>query len=194
MWAMWTLLPLGNPGSEYSATRHNLGRLMLQRWIEDRGLSPKAIQEFQTGRLYRLNQDFQALVPGSFMNLSGQTAAEAAASGLPLERMLLLMDDKDLPLGRGRLRLFGSDGGHRGLRSVQASLGTQNVARLRLGIGPFTRPLHDFVLGEWTEAEWEALDRLDAPFGHFLEALAGCDSLGDLPNQVNWDEFWARAS
>ena len=188
---MWTLVPLGNPGAEYQDTRHNLGRLLLQRWMADRGLAPTPAKRFPAGALYPLADGVRALVPATYMNLSGQACAQAAASGLYPRRMILLHDDKDLPLGTGRFRLDGSAGGHNGLGSVFEHLGTQELARLRLGIGPFERPLADFVLGHWTDPEWGRIDALDAPFARFLELLARTEDLGALANRVNPAAFWA---
>ena len=191
---MWTLVPLGNPGPDDQDTRHNLGRLMLQRWMADRDLAPAPAKRFPSGTLYPLADGLQALVPSTTMNLSGQACAQAAAAGIYPRRMVLLHDDKDLPLGTGRFRLDGSAGGHNGLGSVFAHLGTQEIARLRLGIGPFERPLADFVLGHWTDPEWERLDALDAPFARFLEILARAEKLAALPDRVNPATFWAETS
>jgi PTH1 family peptidyl-tRNA hydrolase len=191
---MWTLVPLGNPGPEYQDTRHNLGRLLLQRWMEDRGLEPAPWKRFPSGALYPLRKGLQALVPSTYMNLSGEACLQASAAGLYPRRLILLHDDKDLPLGLGRFRLDGSDGGHNGLRSVFDCLGTQDIARLRLGIGPFQRPLVDFVLGHWTDSEWEQLDALDAPFARFLDLLADREELSTLGNQVNPVGFWVVQS
>jgi peptidyl-tRNA hydrolase, PTH1 family len=188
---MWTLVPLGNPGPEYQDTRHNLGRLLLQRWMADRQLAPAPVKRFASGSLYPLTERLQALVPASYMNLSGEVCAQAAAAGLYPRRLVLLHDDKDLPLGLGRFRLDGSDGGHNGLRSVFECLGSPEVARLRLGIGPFQRPLADFVLDRWTDPEWERIEALDAPFRKFLELLAATQDLGSLADQVNPAGFWA---
>jgi PTH1 family peptidyl-tRNA hydrolase len=190
---MRTLVPLGNPGPEYAATRHNLGRLLLQRWIGDRGLRPVVARQSASGRVYTLTPGLQALVPGTYMNLSGQAVDEAVADGVPVESLVLLVDDKDLPLGLGRFRLAGTDGGHNGLRSIHEALATENVPRLRLGIGPFTRPLHEFVLGEWTESEWEIIDRLDEPFGRFMDLLEGAEGFEGLPGKVNGEAFWAAS-
>jgi peptidyl-tRNA hydrolase, PTH1 family len=189
---MWTLVPLGNPGPEYQDTRHNLGRLLLQRWMADRELSPVPTRRFPSGSLYPLAPGLQALVPSTYMNLSGEACAQAAVAGLYPRRMILLHDDKDLPLGTGRFRLNGSDGGHNGLRSVFELLGTPDIARLRLGIGPFQRPLADFVLDHWTEPEWDRIDSLDAPFARFLDLLAAAEDLGTLGNLVNPAEFWGE--
>ncbi|MDR3682476.1 MAG: aminoacyl-tRNA hydrolase, partial [Geothrix sp.] len=182
---MWTLVPLGNPGPEYQDTRHNLGRLLLQRWMADRNLAPAPKQRFPSGTLYPLTDRLQALVPTTYMNLSGEACAQAAAAGLYPRRMVLLYDDKDLPLGTGRFRMNGSDGGHNGLRSVFECLGTRDIARLRLGIGPFRRPLVDFVLEPWTDPEWDRIDALDAPFARFLDLLGGTGDLATLADKVN---------
>ncbi len=188
----WILLPLGNPGEEYKATRHNLGRLLLQRWMGRHCPSPGAVHSFQTGTLYCLGSPFLALVPGTYMNLSGQVVAEALKAGFDPSRMVVLLDDKDLPLGLGRFRPEGSAGGHNGLQSVIEHLGTERVARLRLGIGPFVRPLHQYVLGEWTEAERAHIEALDAPFARFMDLLAGCDDLTELAGRVNGAAFWGE--
>jgi PTH1 family peptidyl-tRNA hydrolase len=190
---MWTLVPLGNPGPDYQDTRHNLGRLLLQRWMADRGLTPAPSKRLPSGAIYPLMDGLQALVPSTYMNLSGQACAQAVTAGIYPRRMILLYDDKDLPLGLGRFRLDGSAGGHNGLGSIFEHLGTQDLARLRLGIGPFERPLADFVLGHWTDPEWDRIDALDAPFARFLELLSGAEALAALPDQVNPASFWRTA-
>jgi len=187
---MWTLVPLGNPGPEYQDTRHNLGRLLLQRWMADRALAPSPSKRFPSGSLYPLTDRLQALVPSTYMNLSGEACIQAAAAGIYPRRLVLLYDDKDLPLGTGRFRLDGSDGGHNGLRSIFQCLETTDIARLRLGIGPFERPLVDWVLGHWTDPEWERIDGLDQPFARFLDLLGGVGDLHSLANLVNPAAFW----
>jgi PTH1 family peptidyl-tRNA hydrolase len=187
---MWTLVPLGNPGPDYQDTRHNLGRLLLQRWMADRNLAPSPSKRFPSGTLYPLVAGLQALVPSTYMNLSGEVCAQASAAGIYPRRMILLYDDKDLLLGMGRFRLNGSHAGHNGLRSVFECLDTEEIARLRLGIGPFERPLVDFVLGHWTDPEWARVGALDAPFARFLELLAATEDLGTLADLVNPAAFW----
>ena len=83
---MWTLVPLGNPGPEYQDTRHNLGRLLLQRWMADRNLAPAPRKRFPSGTLYQLTGQLQALVPSTYMNLSGEVCAQA---GVVLANLLL---------------------------------------------------------------------------------------------------------
>lgn len=191
---MWILVPLGNPGEEYAATRHNLGRLVLQRWMSRNAPKAAIAQRFQTGSLYGLQAPFQALVPGTYMNLSGQVVGEAVSAGVDPARLVVLYDDKDLPLGAGRFRLEGSAGGHKGVESVIEHLGTGAFARLRLGVGPFTRPLHEFVLQEWTDEEWRRIEALDAPFAKFMAHLGACGELSELPGRVNSASFWGMAA
>lgn len=191
---MWTLLPLGNPGADYATTRHNLGRMMVLRWMEARDLAPKPLKKLPSGTLYGLTERLQALVSATYMNLSGLACAEGVKAGLDPARLVLLYDDKDLPLGAGRFRLEGSHGGHNGVRSVQEALGEGPLPRLRLGIGPFERPLADFVLGTWTEAEWSRIEALDKPFARFMELLAEAEDAATLPNQVNAEAFWTSLS
>jgi PTH1 family peptidyl-tRNA hydrolase len=186
---MWLLVPLGNPGPEYVDTRHNLGRLMLMRWMQTHAPGARSKRKLGSGTIYELKPPFQALVPSTYMNLSGLACAEAAATCAP-DRMILLYDDKDLPLGLGRFRLGGSDGGHNGLKSVFAELQRQDLARLRLGIGPFQRPLVDFVLGRWSDPEWARIDAMDAPFARFMERLGETADLGALAGTVNAESFW----
>jgi PTH1 family peptidyl-tRNA hydrolase len=183
-------VPLGNPGEKYADTRHNLGRLLLQRWMSRHCPNPGAIHRFRTGTLYRLKEPLLALVPGTYMNLSGQVVGEALKAGFEPTRMILLFDDKDLPLGKGRFRLEGSSGGHNGVQSVIEHAGSESLARLRLGIGPFIRPLHQFVLQEWSPEEWARIEALDGPFDRFMERLAGSEELGRLPGLVNGADFW----
>ncbi len=174
----WLLLPLGNPGDEYANTRHNLGRLMLQQWVKEKALPPEPIHEFPSGTLYGAGQ-VRLLVSATYMNLSGQVVAEAMKAGFDPARMILFYDDKDLELGAGRFRLKGSAGGHNGVASVTEAAGME-LPRLRLGIGPFERPLHEFVLGEWRENEWATIHGMAEPFGAFMDRLLKCQTLDGL--------------
>jgi len=160
------IVGLGNPGKEYEATRHNVGfrvmDLLGRRWGIEL-LTEKFHAWFGSGRIG--DERVVLLKPTTFMNLSGE-----AVRGLrsptwdPAEDLLVLVDEAALPIGRFRLRGAGSSGGHNGLRSIEAHLGRQDYARLRIDVGP--RPpewdLADFVLGRFRAEEQEALaDLLD---------------------------------
>jgi PTH1 family peptidyl-tRNA hydrolase len=124
------------------------------------------------------------------MNLSGLACMEAIKLGYDFKRTIIIYDDKDLSLSLGRFRINGSAGGHNGLKSIFEQLKCHNVPRLRLGIGPFTRPLVDFVLEKWTRSEWDSVVSMDVFFNRFMELLYTTDSLDLLMNTINSAAFW----
>ncbi len=132
------LVGLGNPGPRYSGTRHNVGFLALERMVADSGQSFRAHNKLW-GLLAEIGlgpQRLRLLMPQTFMNESGRSVRAAVDwFGLRPDQLLILVDDMDIPLGRLRLRSSGSAGGHNGLRSLIQHLGTQEFARLRIGIG-----------------------------------------------------------
>ena len=128
------LVGLGNPGREYSGTRHNVGFMVLDRLAAAMGAAFRAEKKWQADAAS--NGGVWLLKPQTYMNLSGESVS-ALARFYQIEpaRVLVVLDDMALPLGRLRIRERGSHGGHNGLRSILAHLGTQEVPRLRLGIG-----------------------------------------------------------
>ncbi len=137
------IVGLGNPGAEYDRTRHNIGFMAVDRlatsWSISLGKEKRFYGIFGEGRLSsRLasNGKIRLLKPTTYMNLSGQSV-RACADWFKCspENILVVYDDMDLPLGKLRLRLSGSAGGHNGMKSIISHLGTQNFPRLRLGIG-----------------------------------------------------------
>jgi PTH1 family peptidyl-tRNA hydrolase len=157
------IVGLGNPGRRYRGTRHNVGFQVVGRFASRLGIpleQSRFESRFGRGRVQGI--DVGLLEPQTFMNDSGKAVA-AVLGFLPVREvssdLLVVYDDADLPLGRLRLRARGGDGGHLGLRDVIASIGTQELPRLRFGIG---RPL-DFqetvahVLQEFSNAESDAL-------------------------------------
>ena len=140
---------LGNPGLEYHGTRHNIGFRVLDSFAREERL-PFRRSPYQ-GYLAKSSgpAPLYLLKPTTYMNLSGRSLRQAVqALGLAPEEILCICDDLDLPVGQLRLRAEGSAGGHNGLKSIIAELGTQQFARLRIGVG---RPPDDdvvrFVLG-----------------------------------------------
>lgn len=137
------IVGLGNPGSEYERTRHNIGFMAIDRlaasWGAFLGKEKRFYGIFGEGRLpSRLvnSGKIRLLKPTNYMNLSGQSV-RACADWFKCdpENILVVYDDMDLPLGKLRLRSSGSAGGHNGMKSIISHLGTQNFPRLRLGIG-----------------------------------------------------------
>ncbi|WP_224484019.1 aminoacyl-tRNA hydrolase [Robertkochia aurantiaca] len=156
---------LGNIGSEYAETRHNIGFKVLDHLAEKQDLT------FETARLgdvttYKFKgRSFLLLKPNTYMNLSGKAVSYwLEKENIPLQNLLVITDDINLPFGTIRLKAKGSDGGHNGLKDIQARLQTTQYHRFRFGIGAeFSKGKQvDYVLGEWTEAEREKLtERLE---------------------------------
>src|SRR5271166_5988508 len=145
---------LGNPGAEYAGTRHNAGFLLVEK-LAARWKADWANQRRFAARMANAERDGKKIMlckPQTFMNLSGETVgAVVQFYRLPLERVLVAVDDADLPLGEIRLRPAGSSGGHHGLESIEQHLATRQFARLRVGIGrqPGVREITNFVLGKF---------------------------------------------
>jgi len=159
---------LGNPGRRYAATRHNIGARVLTALALGRGLDFHAGRgSFEAARMGFPGGEALLVLPTTFMNRSGIAGRELCElSGLQPDRILVLLDDLDLPLGRIRFRSDGSSGGHRGLGSLIHEWGRDDFPRLKLGIGrPEAGSVHDHVLGEFREQD---LDRV----GRIVEAAA----------------------
>lgn len=149
---------LGNIGAEYEGTRHNAGFMIADALIK---AGPRCIgfESSRYGAMARMrvkNCELLVLKPSTYMNLSG-TAVRwwMNHEKLPLQNLLILVDDIALPFGQIRLRKGGSDAGHNGLKNIAAELGTQNYCRLRFGVGnDFPRGGQiDYVLGRFPEEE-----------------------------------------
>lgn len=155
---------LGNPGKEYASTRHNAGFMVLDRLAARRGVRWQSEGRFAAS-LAKADVAGKRVVfcqPQTFMNSSGRAvAAVTQFYKIPASRVLVVVDDADLPLGTLRLRPSGSPGGHHGLESVQEHLGTQEFARAKVGIGRTAgggRDIHGHVLGSFAPAERETLE------------------------------------
>lgn len=153
---------LGNAGNEYTHTRHNIGFDVVNAFVLKHG------GKFSSGRLAYVaevkwkGKIFVCICPTTYMNLSG-TAVKywMEREKIPIANILVITDDVSLPLTKMRLRPAGSDGGHNGLRSVEASLASRDYPRLRFGIGnEYPKGLQsDFVLSKWKKEE-ESLVKL----------------------------------
>jgi len=159
------IVGLGNPGAEYAATRHNAGFSLVEQlgkrwkaaWRNERKFKARVARAEHGGKRVLLCRS------RTFMNASGEAVrAIVDFYRLPPERLLVAMDDADLPLGEIRLRAGGSSGGHHGLESVGQHLGTQAFARLRLGIGrqAGAREITDYVLDRFAAAEAALMEKV----------------------------------
>jgi len=164
------LIGLGNPGKKYSNSRHNIGFLLLEKFTKKYNsnflLKDKLksfCSEFQIN-----NSTFRLFLPNTFMNKSGD-AVRAIVDWykINLDQILIIVDEKDIPLGKIRCRRKGSSGGHNGLKSIIEQLQTQNFKRIRIGIGspPLIEGTKNFntishVLGNISLEEKSILDRV----------------------------------
>jgi peptidyl-tRNA hydrolase, PTH1 family len=157
---------LGNPGSQYSRTRHNIGFMVVERLADRWRASWRKESKFKA-RLARSDRDERKVLlcePETFMNSSGD-AVEPLTRFYQVDRQntLVVIDDADLPFGTIRLRPEGSSGGHHGLESIQERLGTTQFPRLKLGIGrtdPAVREITDYVLSSFRSEEKELLEKV----------------------------------
>jgi PTH1 family peptidyl-tRNA hydrolase len=152
---MKVIVGLGNPGREYAGTRHNVG----QGVVDLLAASPRAgrFQERFQAEVAELAADAGKVLlvkPTTYMNLSGQCVRELVDFyKLPIEELLIVCDDINLPLGKLRFRARGSHGGHNGLRNIQQHLGTAEYSRLRIGVGSPDEDAVDHVLGRFRASE-----------------------------------------
>ena len=165
---------LGNIGEEYRNTRHNIGFNVLDAFQA----SNVVFEEMRYGALATCKVKGRTLIllkPNTFVNLSGKAVNYwLQKENIPLENLLVVLDDLALPFGSLRLRSFGSDGGHNGLKNIDAVLGTQQYARLRFGIGSrFPRGGQiDFVLSTWEKDEADLLDERIGKAGEIIQSFA----------------------
>lgn len=159
---MKLIVGLGNPGKEYENTRHNIGFAVIGSWKLEAGsfsdwkINKKFNAEISEGKIG--NEKIILLRPQTFMNNSGQAVAAAAHFyKIKPADILTIHDDIDLPLGKIRIKKDGSSGGHRGVESIITALGAENFVRLKIGVGPKTRPPRfdaaNFVLKKFGKTE-----------------------------------------
>jgi peptidyl-tRNA hydrolase, PTH1 family len=158
------IIGLGNPGREYRLNRHNIGFRAVDHLAKDLDIALGSVRNkalIGQGHL----SDFRVILakPQTFMNLSGQSVAQLLRFyKIPLDKMLVIYDDLDLPLGTLRLRENGGSAGHKGMTSTIEQLGSNDFPRLRLGIGrpPGRMAVEDYVLQNFSEKEEELLSSL----------------------------------
>jgi len=159
------IVGLGNPGAEYARTRHNAGFQVVERCAEGWRAAWGYEKKFNV-RLARGERDCRRALlcqPQSYMNSSGEVVSELMAFyRVPRGRLLVVVDDADLPLGEIRLRPGGSSGGHHGLESIEQHFGTREYARQRIGIGRErgAREITGYVLGRFSSTEAVLMDKV----------------------------------
>ena len=158
---MRCIVGLGNPGRKYFMSRHNIGFIVLDKLAEELNLefSPSKFDFYKSEDTLG-SSDFFLIKPTTYMNLSGTAVLDFTSNHhIPIENILVVYDDVNLPFGKIRLRKSGGDGGHNGIKSIIYNLQSDEFPRLRFGIGNnFSKgELSDYVLGSFDDEETEIM-------------------------------------
>ncbi len=156
---MLLIVGLGNPGTKYARTRHNMGFRVVDLLAEDTGIDiNKEVFNGLLGRGKIFDEDVIILKPQTFMNLSGNSVQQVAHYfKIPLENIIVCYDDMALPVGSIRMRITGSSGGQKGMQNIIEMLSSEKIKRIRIGIGEPEYDAIDYVLGKPTEEEEELI-------------------------------------
>jgi len=169
---------LGNIGAEYAGTRHNMGFMVLDAWAQASNAVFTSQRYGSIAEVSFKGRKFILLKPSTYMNLSGNAVRYWMTKlGIPVENLMVICDDLNLPFGTLRMRAKGSDGGHNGLKNIEQCIGTSQYARLRIGIG---NDFHqgqqiDFVLGTLSE---EQMDKMPAICDKCIEGVKAFATAG----------------
>jgi len=169
---------LGNPGLEYDDTRHNVGFEVMDALVEKKSGTFKEERHGLLAEVKHKGRTLLLLKPMTYMNLSGKAVRYWMQKEKILpENLLVVLDDLNLPFGTIRLRKKGKDGGHNGLKDIDAHLGTQPYARLRVGIGNnYNKGRQvDYVLGKWSDEEQEHMPKI---MKHCISAISSYAVVG----------------
>ncbi len=186
----WLVFCLGNASARYDNTRHNTGFMVADQlgelWdIPIQRLKYKAM----TGTTQRNGHRVMVLKPVTLMNLSGESVHEAAAFfKVPADHVLVVYDDTSLPLGKLRIRVSGSAGGHNGIKSIIQHLGTDKFPRIKVGIGGKPHPdydMVDWVLGHFTQEEHKLLDPALERAAQAVDQIVSGESLSNVMSRFN---------
>ena len=187
--AEWLLVGLGNPGTQYENTRHNVGFLVADE-LAERQNAPIQRLKFKalTNLLTISGEKVLVMKPVTYMNLSGEAVRQAVDFyKIPPERVLVVSDDTALAVGRLRIRKGGSAGGHNGLKNIIQHLGTDQFPRLRIGVGE--KPHPDYDLADWVLGKFPP-DDAKLVTGRHTDVEAACrllmaGKLGEAQNKFN---------
>jgi PTH1 family peptidyl-tRNA hydrolase len=183
----YLIVGLGNPGDKYAETRHNIGFKVVEAFAKEQGGSFALNKQAEVAEVKFKGRTIVLIKPTTFMNLSGKAVNYwMQAEKIPRENILVITDDLALPFGKLRMKGKGSDGGHNGLKDIQATLNSQEYARLRFGVGSeFNKGQQvDYVLGEWSAEEKETLkERIQIA----TEFIKGFSTIGLGMTMTNWN-------
>lgn len=188
----WVIVGLGNPGEEYDATRHNAGRMALEHFAAAKDFTPlkedkKNKVRVSRGMLKPVSAGRQGtlvalIAPDTYMNKSGTAVVKYVKSIKAAERMVVIYDDLDLPLGTIKISFDRGSGGHKGLESVTRAVRTKKFTRVRIGVSsstasgalkkpPGEKEVLDFILSKFRSNEMEELKRVFKRVDYVLECI-----------------------
>jgi len=181
----YIVVGLGNPGDEYRDTRHNVGRYMLERFRKQNDFpewkfNKKSKAQESSGVLGK--EKVMLVLPETFMNGSGKSVKEYVGSLKAAERLVVIYDELDVPLGGLKISYGRSSGGHRGLESIIKNIKTKDFVRIRVGISPKTpsgklkkptgeKPVVDFILGKFKPTEIEILKKVGKKVSEAIQVI-----------------------
>ncbi len=159
----YLIVGLGNMGAEYNETRHNIGFKVVDFLAQKKEVSFEPNKQGDVTKFKHKGRQYIILKPSTYMNLSGKAVRFwMQKEKIPIERVVIIVDDLNLPFGKIRLRSKGSDGGHNGLKSINQVVGQNNYPRIRIGVGnEFAKGKQvDYVLGKWSNEEADQLPEI----------------------------------
>lgn len=183
----YLIVGLGNPGAKYENTRHNIGFKVVEAFAEEFEGTFSLDKQAEIASVKFKGRTIILVKPTTFMNLSGKAVNYwMQQEKIPIENVLVITDDIALPFGKLRMKGKGSDGGHNGLKDIQATLNSSQYARLRFGVGnDFHKGRQvDYVLGEWSDEERSQMkERIDTS----KEFIKGFTTIGLQRTMSNWN-------
>lgn len=183
----YLIVGLGNPGEKYAETRHNIGFKVVEAFAKEREGIFKTDKLAEVATVKFKGRVVVLIKPTTFMNLSGKAVNYwMQAEKIPRENVLVITDDLALPFGKLRMKGKGSDGGHNGLKDIQATLNSQDYARLRFGVGAefSAGQQSDYVLGEWNSDEKNTIEERIKTATEFIK---GFTTIGLGLTMTNWN-------
>lgn len=181
----WIIVGLGNPGEEYTDTRHNTGRMAVEYFAKKSAASGWKLDKSANALVARatLGKNLMALVlPETFMNKSGAAAAKYVTSTRAAEKLVVVYDDLDLPLGSMKVSFDRGSGGHKGIESIIRAVKTKKFTRVRIGVSPASRTgkirkpegeeeVVDFILARFKTAEMDELKKIFKKAAEAIETI-----------------------
>ena len=183
----YLVVGLGNIGPEYVETRHNIGFRVVDAFAEKQGAEWADKRYGFVAKTRVKNAELTLLKPSTYMNLSGQAVRYwAQQEKIPVERILIIVDDLSLPVGKIRMRGSGGAGGHNGLKNIESCMMTQNYARIKFGIGnEFSKGAQvDFVLGKFSDEDNKVIEEKFDYVGEMIKSFC-LQGLDRTMNQYN---------